>query len=570
MGIGAEICLYSENSKAAISSPLVRGMAYGTFVCGSLTLVLFTQHSIHAVNGQKIEPSPNPVSLPAAERFEVQLANGQSWLLYSLNGSIQFSVSMRGNQSELVASAQFTGTLRAALQPSTSDATILDKHVNVIPTGCHLTLEEKSYTMRWQTKGGNAEELLHYTLLHHRSALLKASSTGITLRSTTKGPMVAYIGCEWLITVELPAISWLPPKAPDEDKVQSIQAALSQDVDATFTDPEGLAKRFPDNYFAGKELHKFALLILVADSMGDYALRDRCLAKLKSAMVPFLNGTGLNPLRYDLTWGGLVGARGLQGDMHADFGASYYNDHHYHWGYFIQAAAIIGHFDQAWALENRAWVEALIRDVANPSSGDPFFTPFRSFDWFSGHCWSQGLFESNDGKDQESTSEEINFHYGVMLWGIAVGSMQLEQLGRLMTAVSTRSIKTYFLMDGSNEAHPSFFIGNKVTGIYFENKVDYTTWFGSNPEYIHGIQMLPMTPISETVRSARFVAEEWPLLEETAHSIGTGWKSVLWMNYAILDRNKAFQQLCDAPLDGGITRTWALFWCATRPTPASL
>ena len=29
----------------------------------------------------------------------------------------------------------------------------------------------------------------------------------------------------------------------------------------------------------------------------------------------------------------------------------------------------------------------------------------------------------------------------------------------------------------------------QVTGIFFESKVDYTTWFGANAEYIHGIQV---------------------------------------------------------------------------------
>ncbi|CAM9787066.1 unnamed protein product, partial [Laminaria digitata] len=29
----------------------------------------------------------------------------------------------------------------------------------------------------------------------------------------------------------------------------------------------------------------------------------------------------------------------------------------------------------------------------------------------------------------------------------------------------------------------------QVTGIYFESKVDYTTWFGDKVEYIHGIQV---------------------------------------------------------------------------------
>lgn len=40
--------------------------------------------------------------------------------------------------------------------------------------------------------------------------------------------------------------------------------------------------------------------------------------------------------------------------------------------------------------------------------------------------------------------------------------------------------------------HPLSTLAHKndqVTGIFFENKVDYTTWFGANIEYIHGIQV---------------------------------------------------------------------------------
>lgn len=33
-------------------------------------------------------------------------------------------------------------------------------------------------------------------------------------------------------------------------------------------------------------------------------------------------------------------------------------------------------------------------------------------------------------------------------------------------------------------------VHRQVTGVYFESKVDYTTWFGDNVEYIHGIQVM--------------------------------------------------------------------------------
>lgn len=74
------------------------------------------------------------------------------------------------------------------------------------------------------------------------------------------------------------------------------------------------------------------------------------------------------------------------------------------------------------------------------------------------------------------------------LWGLATQSPTLESLGRLMLASAKRAIQTYFLMDNDNKIMPKEFIANKVTGIFFENKADYATWFGANPEFIHGIQ----------------------------------------------------------------------------------
>lgn len=75
-----------------------------------------------------------------------------------------------------------------------------------------------------------------------------------------------------------------------------------------------------------------------------------------------------------------------------------------------------------------------------------------------------------------------------MLWGLVTQSSALEGLGRLMLATAKRAIQTYFLMDNDNKVMPKQFIANKVTGIFFENKAEYTTWFGTNPEFIHGIQ----------------------------------------------------------------------------------
>lgn len=38
------------------------------------------------------------------------------------------------------------------------------------------------------------------------------------------------------------------------------------------------------------------------------------------------------------------------------------------------------------------------------------------------------------------------------------------------------------------------------------------TWFGWNIEYVHAINMMPFTPITEELLRAPFVAEEYPVL----------------------------------------------------------
>lgn len=89
----------------------------------------------------------------------------------------------------------------------------------------------------------------------------------------------------------------------------------------------------------------------------------------------------------------------------------------------------------------------------------------RSFDWFHGHSWAKGVYESGDGKDQESTSEDAYFSYGLKLWGIATGNSVLKSRADLMLAIQKRSFHNYFLMESTNTNQPAAFIGNKVTGI---------------------------------------------------------------------------------------------------------
>jgi endo-1,3(4)-beta-glucanase len=77
------------------------------------------------------------------------------------------------------------------------------------------------------------------------------------------------------------------------------------------------------------------------------------------------------------------------------------------------------------------------------------------------------------------------------MWGKVSGDANMEARGNLMLAIQARTFSNYFLMESTNTVQPAKFIDNKVTGILFEGKVDHTTYFGTNIEYIEGFVSSP-------------------------------------------------------------------------------
>jgi endo-1,3(4)-beta-glucanase len=256
------------------------------------------------------------------------------------------------------------------------------------------------------------------------------------------GKMRAYTTSTWTMTESLPNdITFLPGGVSvstfSAKALNAIRTAANADVAIDVASQSNINSQ----YFAGKALAKYAEICLVAnDILKDPTLTATCLSKLKAAIAVFAKNQQVVPLTYETSWKGLVSTAGFA-DSGADFGNTYYNDHHYHYGYFIHAAAILGHLDPTWlTASNIAYVNTLVRDVANPSSSDPYFPVFRSFDWFVGHSWSKGIFASADGKDEESSSEDYNFAYAMKLWGIATNNAGIHARGNLMLSVLKRYI----------------------------------------------------------------------------------------------------------------------------------
>lgn len=572
--LSVTVQLRSPASMSRLEVAIVSGMAFVTANYADATPLFSSVHSILSVNDQPATPS----GVFTSDRFILKLNNGQTWALYL---SSALSLALAGT-AVLEAETPFTGTARVALIPDAEQTDVFDKSARCIVEGGDVHVaSETSYLFRWKTSGDCRSGLLHYAHLHHLDTLDRAAADelpSVSAFSTTRGSMTALLTSTpeliWRFTVDNSfPVDFYPSRRPTTRDVeeQRILQRLVEDLDAEWSVPVS-----GSYYFNGKAAQKYASLCLVASDPtvvgGDTTLKRKCLDKLRAVLSPFLSNAWRFKLHYDTVYRGIVTSEASEsGNIIADFGNGMYNDHHYHYGYWVVAAAIVNKLDPEWteipALNRMTMF--LLRDAANPAAEDDFFPRFRHFDWFRGHSYSHGVTPLADGKDQESSSEDINLLYGMALFGDATSDQGLAALGRLLVRLNARAIQTYFLMTRDNQAHPEQFRGNKVVGILFDNKVDYGTWFSAETHAIHGIQMIPVSPVTEFVRTKQFVQEEWQdVLSKTPivanRETSNPWLSLLYINYASLDKPAACSTLQHAVMDDGLSRTWALYMAVTR------
>ncbi|KAL2868878.1 glucan endo-1,3-beta-D-glucosidase [Aspergillus lucknowensis] len=568
-------------SSQGITIPVVQGMAYVTGVYTQLQPVL--QSGVHF---RQVVTVGSPRS--GIFKYRATLEDGTIWLIYVTPQDGRDPNLQLVSTTDLRGLPGWSGTIQVAKNPAGSAGeSFYDNSSGVFPTEAivsgSVNNRTGTYRLAWAKAGKDVQNtpLMMFALPHHVESFdsqTRGRAVNITLRTTTKGIARAVIGEYWTMTEpDLPTTMDFAPWSIATGSTSQLSAAaqaairdvatteLQQDIDGQ--------TNLNSMYYSGKALSKFATIIYTVDRLlGDHATAAPALERLKQAFARFVQNRQEYPLVYDTVWKGIVSSASYGGDVGADFGNTLYNDHHFHYGYFIHAAAIIGSLDPNWVEGNREWVNALVRDAGNPAANDPLFPFSRAFDWYHGHSWAKGLFESFDGKDQESSSEDTMFAYAIKMWGKTSGDASMEARGNLMLGILRRTLHNYFLMDSDNANHPSNFIGNKVTGILFENKVDHTTYFGNNLEYIQGIHMLPLLPSSPYVRSQKFVREEWNAIFASnaatpAENVEGGWKGVLYSNLALIDpaaswRFFAQPNFDSSWIDGGASRTWSLTFAA--------
>ncbi|XP_045173463.2 uncharacterized protein LOC123535015 [Mercenaria mercenaria] len=355
--------------------------------------------------------------------------------------------------------------------------------------------------------------LLILTMPHHAYVLDNRYS--YKLRDTVFG-FKAYEGSEIDLQMDLPRASM----APDSGAVSRLSSQQRQDIisaidrDATHTYLDSICSH-SDSYNVGKAIGMVARLASISREFNTNHF-TKLDTSIKNCLEKWLRiQDTLNDMwkfRYDTVWGGLF-LRATNGDINfgVDYGFPYYNDHHFHLGYFIYAAAYYVKHHPQWGQANKHKIYLLARDVSNPSNNDQYFPVARHKDIYTGFSWASGLVPGT--RQEESASESLNCYHGVAALGEAFNDKNLQHVGQVMLAMELLSVREYWQVRKHNRDHfPPIIQDTGVCGQIAEDSFYvYTLDWPCDPNRfpmrhacLVGIQIIPITSVSKY-----WVDKEW-------------------------------------------------------------
>ncbi|MFO0847303.1 MAG: glycosyl hydrolase [Gemmataceae bacterium] len=214
-------------------------------------------------------------------------------------------------------------------------------------------------------------------------------------------------------------------------------------------------------YDAGKRAVRVANLLPLFDTATPTAeyprakitdMRNTLLGQVKRHLADWFDATDYKFFLLDTVWDTVLpypddGFLAIQKN----------NDHHFHFGYFLKAAAIVARYDPGFVSDAQfgPLLTLLAKDVANTDRTDTRFPFLRNFQPYLGHSYADGTAGDDQGNNQESSSEAMNFASGLILLGEAMmavdatAARQLRDAGVYLYTTEEASVGQYwFDVDG--------------------------------------------------------------------------------------------------------------------------
>ncbi|HHW58573.1 MAG TPA: hypothetical protein GXX15_13260 [Clostridia bacterium] len=252
-----------------------------------------------------------------------------------------------------------------------------------------------------------------------------------------------------------------------------------------------------DTYWNGKEQNRVSSIVQLAKMNNSTTVLNNAISTLKNNLQDWFTYSGTSDSKYfyyNYTWGTLIGYPPSYGTN------DQINDHHFHYGYFINAAAQIALVDKNWAAQSQwgGMVNLLIKDIANWERTDTRFPFLRYFDPYEGHSWASGHANFVDGNNQESFSEAMNSWQAIILWGTVTGQTAIRDLGIYLYTTEAEAMYNY-VFDLYNDVIDHSGVYNwHYASLIWGGKYCAEIWWdaGSTANFAaqsRGIELLPMT-----------------------------------------------------------------------------
>jgi endoglucanase Acf2 len=319
-----------------------------------------------------------------------------------------------------------------------------------------------------------------------------------------------------------------------------------------------------DSYNQGQEMNRLIQTARIADLMGNEGARDKIVHAIRERLEDWLSaepGEVAFLYYYNQTWSTLIGYPAGHGQDEN------INDHHFHWGYFIHAAAFVEQFVPGWADQWGPMIDHLIRDAANKERSDPMYPFLRNFSPFAGHCWANGFATFPQGNDQESTSESMQFNSALIHWGSITGNDEIRDLGIYLYTTEQTAIEEYWFDIHERNFLPSqqYSLVSRVWG----NSYDNGTFWTGDIAASYGIELYPIHGGSLYLGHHKdYVQKLW---DEIAMNTGilsneanvNLWHDVMWEYLSFIDAKRAIELYDSYPeraLKFGISDAQTYHW----------
>jgi endo-1,3(4)-beta-glucanase len=418
----------------------------------------------------------------------------------------------------------------------------------------------------WQMQTGSVRQRLTYRRLRNGAgavAILPHQQSTLGVAEPVAGTFDSHLGT---LTLQLTdAIEWsaplpgmllgVPAIEPAPADRAKIDAALVATTDAATAvgsfEPAG-------SYFGPKELGRLASTLDVARALDapqsdalQQSLTDRLDRWLTESEQPDDRWLG-----YDPVWGGVSASS-------PEFGLENYNDHHFQYGYLIQAAATVAERDGEAAKRWAPVIDLIAADLGMACRDG--FPRMRVVNPYLGHSVASGMVPFTDGINQESSSESLHAWWSLARWATATGETSVAKNATAMYAMEAQAARTYWL--GEETTRPSGY-GHDVAGIVWGGKIDFATFFDARPASVVGIQLLPFTFGSLYRSNPQGAATRY-----TAGSLDSGqrWQDILALDLALSDPVSASTILDTVAastdgFEGGVSQAFAYYWVAALAT----